>query len=109
MDDYIKNIGAAGEAAAKTPQPSTNRELFPRSVAPTIPLNLTPIQRRAAHGRGTMTTESGMAAASAAAAAAAEAASLLEKAFEEADKEEQARHSAPVDSAADQQLPVETT
>ena len=109
MDNYIKNIGAAGEAASETPQPSTNRELFPRSVAPTIPLNLTPIQRRAAHGRGTMTTESGMAAASAAAATAAEAASLLEKAFEEADKEEQARHSAPADSAADQQLPVETT
>jgi hypothetical protein len=56
-----------------------------------------------------MTTESGMAAASAAAAAAVEAASLLEKAFEEADKEEQARHSAPADSAADQKLPVETT
>ena len=33
MDDYIKNLGAAGEAAAETPQPYTNRELFPRSVA----------------------------------------------------------------------------
>ena len=105
----IKNISAAGEAASETPRPSTNRELFPRSVAPTIPLNLTPIQKRAAHGRGTMTTESGMAAASAAAAAAAEAASLLEKTFEKADKEEQAWHSAPADSTTDQQPPVETT
>jgi hypothetical protein len=92
MDDYIKNLGAAGEAAAETPRPSTNRELFPRSVAPTISLNLTPIQKRANQGRGTMTTESGIAAAAAAAAAAAEAASMLEKAFEEADKNDRPQH-----------------
>ena len=89
MDDYIKNLGAAGEAAAETPQPYTNRELFPRSVAPTIPLSinqksLSPIQRRAQRGTGERQLT---AAAAAVATAVTEATKLLEEAFDKASED----------------------